>query len=134
MDYDAMLERAFTNMPKAVLEKERFEIPKARGHLEGNKTIISNFPQIAQALRRPVEHILKFLLKELATPGDFRRGMLMLGSKVTASRVNQKIREYAEEFVFCQSCGKPDTDIKTDGGLNVLSCSVCGARQVVKML
>ena len=127
-----MLERAHKNMPKAVLEKERFELPKVRGRLEGNKTVISNLPQIASTLRRPIDHLLKFLLKELATPGEMRRSNMVLGSKVSASRINQKIREYAEEFVFCQSCGKPDTDLKQEGGLNVMVCSVCGNRQVVK--
>lgn len=127
-----MLERAHKNMPKAVLEKERFEIPKVRGRLEGNKTVISNIPQIANALRRPVEHLMKFLLKELATPGEMRRSNAVFGSKVSASRINQKIREYAEEFVFCQACGKPDTDLKQEGALNVMVCSVCGNRQVVK--
>ncbi len=134
MEYEAMLERAHTNMPASVLEKERFEIPKVNGHHEGNKTIISNFNQIALALRRPPEHMLKYLLKELATPGDFRRGLLIMGSRLKASRINQKVREYAEEFVFCPACGKPDTDIKMDGQLNVMSCSVCGNRQVVKKI
>ncbi|MEK6822511.1 MAG: translation initiation factor IF-2 subunit beta [Nanoarchaeota archaeon] len=132
MDYDAMLQRAHQNMPKAVLEKERFEIPKVRGRIEGHKTVISNFPEIASTLRRPIEHILKFILKELATPGEMRRANLVFGSKIPAARINQKIREYCEEFVFCQSCGKPDTDLKLEGVITVMVCSVCGARQVVK--
>jgi translation initiation factor 2 subunit 2 len=132
MEYEAMLERAHQNMPKAVLEKERFEMPKVRGRLEGNKTVISNMQQIAGTLRRPLDHMIKFLLKELATPGEMRRSNLVFGSKVSASRINQKIREYAEEFVFCQSCGKPDTDLKEDGGLTMMVCSVCGNRQIVK--
>jgi putative translation initiation factor aIF-2 beta subunit len=90
MEYDAMLERAHQNMPKAVLEKERFEIPKARGRLEGNKTVISNMQQIAGALRRPIDHMIKFLLKELATPGEMRRSNMVLGSKVSASRIKLK--------------------------------------------
>ncbi len=132
MDYADMLARGHKNMPTAVLEKERFEMPKVRGRIEGNKTVISNFQQIAEALRRPADHIVKFLLKELATPGELRRGLLVFGSKVNASRLNQKLREYADEFVFCPACGKPDTDIKSDGGLSTLVCSVCGNRQVVK--
>jgi translation initiation factor 2 subunit 2 len=127
-----MLQRAHDNMPKAVLEKDRFEIPKVRGRVEGNKTVISNMPQIAGVLRRPLDHLLKYLLKELATPGEARRSLVVFGSKVSATRLNQKIREYAEEFVFCQSCGKPDTDLKIESGLTVMVCSVCGGRQVVK--
>ena len=132
MEYNELLSRAKQNAPKSVLEKERFEIPKVRGHMEGNKTIISNFQQIISTLRRPQEHLLKFILKELATPGDVRGGMLVLGTKTMASRINDKIKEYANEFVLCLTCGKPDTEIKKEGDFHFLKCSACGAKQPVK--
>ncbi|MBI5065120.1 translation initiation factor IF-2 subunit beta [Candidatus Woesearchaeota archaeon] len=133
MDYEALLKRAQERMPESVHEIERFEIPKTRGHFEGNKTIISNFQQISQILRRPIDHILKFLLKQLATPGDIQKsGLLVLGAKISASRINQKIREYAITFVLCPQCGKPDTEIKKEDGINVLKCTACGAKQSIK--
>jgi len=73
-DYESLLKRAKKQMPESVLEIARFEIPKVRGHLEGNKTIISNFLKIAQGLNRDPEHLLKYVLKELATPGTIRGG------------------------------------------------------------
>ena len=94
-DYATLLSRARTQLPDSVLEKERFEIPKVRGHMEGNKTIISNFQQIVQSLRRPPEHLLKYVLKQLAAPGEISRsGLLIIGTKINASRVNDKVREY----------------------------------------
>lgn len=133
MDYEELLKRAQERMPESVHEIERFEIPKTRGHFEGNKTIISNFQQISQILRRPIEHILKFLLKQLATPGDVQKsGLLILGAKISASRINQKIREYAITFVLCPQCGKPDTEIKKEENINVLKCTACGAKQSIK--
>lgn len=133
MEYEQLLERARERLPPAVVERERFEIPKVKGHIEGNKTIISNFNQIASTLRRPVEHLLKFILKELATPGEINKaGLLVLGSKVPASRVNEKIREYAYEFVLCPKDGKPDTDIITEGEFAFLKCNACGHKQPVK--
>ena len=132
MGYEELLQRARARLPEAVFEKARFEIPNARGHLEGNKTVVSNFPQIAASLRRPVDHLLKFLLKELATPGEMRRSLLVLGTKVGSARINQKLRQYAEEFVFCRACGKPDTDIKAEGDFSVFGCHVCGNRTQLK--
>jgi translation initiation factor 2 subunit 2 len=132
MDYDALLARARTKMPESVLVKERFELPKVVGRLEGTKTVITNLVQIAALLRRPIEQLVKYLLKELATPGIMKGPLFMLGAKIPASRINDKIRQYAEEFVFCQKCGKPDTDIRKEGGFNVLVCSVCGERRPVK--
>ncbi len=133
MNYEELLKRAQERMPESVHEIERFEIPKIRGHFEGNKTIISNFQQISQILRRPIEHLLKFLLKQLATPGEIQKsGLLILGAKISASRINQKIREYAITFVLCPQCGKPDTEIKKEENINVLKCTACGAKQSIK--
>ena len=132
MNYEALLKRAKENMPQSVAEKGRFELPKVRGHLEGNKTLVTNFPEITAKLRREPEHLQKYILKELATPGDLRGPNLILGSKISAGRINDKIKEYADEFVFCHQCGKPDTDIKKDGGQLALVCSVCGSRRQIR--
>ena len=58
MKYEDLLKKARKELPESVFEKERFEIPNVRGHVQGNRTIISNFAQIAATLRRPVEHLL----------------------------------------------------------------------------
>ena len=99
--YTQLLSRARSKLPESVIEKERFEIPKAIGHIEGNKTVVSNFNKIIDVIRRPADHLLKYLQKELAAPGVIRGDLLILGSKVPSSRINDKIRQYAEEFVLC---------------------------------
>lgn len=133
MDYASLLKRGRENLPESVFEKERFEIPKVMGHLEGHKTVISNFAQIADTLRRPVVHLLKFILKELATPGEIKRsGLLVLGAKVPASRINEKIRQYAYEFVLCHECSKPDTEMVKEGEFMFLKCTACGAKKPIK--
>ena len=132
-DYKKMLEESRKNLPEAVFIKERFEIPKVLGHIQGNKTIVTNFLQIASNLRRESDHLLKFVLKELATPGEIKKsGALILGTKVPASRINEKIRQYANEFVLCFECGKPDTQIVREGELNYMKCTACGAKNFVK--
>ena len=132
-DYKKMLEEVRKNLPEVVFIKERFEIPRALGHIQGNRTIISNFLQIASSLRREVDHFLKYVLKELATPGEIKKsGALILGTKVPASRINDKIRQYANEFVLCLECGKPDTQLIKEGELTYMKCTACGAKNFVK--
>ena len=132
-DYSKMLVEARKALPEVVFIKERFEILKVVGHVQGNRTIISNFLQIASNLRREVSHLLKYVLKELATPGEIKKsGALILGTKVPASRINEKIRQYANEFVLCSECGKPDTQIVKEGELTYMKCTACGAKNVVK--
>jgi len=134
MNYEDMLAEVRKNLPEAVFLKERFEIPKVFGHIQGNRTIISNFLQIASALRRDVNHLLKYVLKGLATPGEIKKsGALILGTKVPASRINEKIRQYANEFVLCFECGKPDTKIEKEGELLYMKCTACGAKNIVKV-
>ncbi len=102
------------------------------GHLQGKKTVISNFSKIIEVLGREQQHVLKYLLKELATPGEVRGNLLVLGAKISASMFNQRVREYADEYVLCHDCGKPDTKLLTEAGLLFLKCTACGSRHHVK--
>ena len=132
MNYEDLLEKGIKELPKDSLKKERFEIPKAEGHIEGNKTIIANFVGIANTLRRDPDHLLKFLLRELAAPGQIKDKRLILGRKISSNQINEKVELYAKTFVICQECGKPDTQIYKEGRVNVIRCSACGARHSVK--
>jgi len=127
-----MLKKARDELPDVVFEKERFEIPKVVGHIQGNKTIISNFNAIANILGRPQEHMLKYVLKGLATPGDIKGGYVIFGSKVPATRINEKIKQYSHEFVLCRDCGKPDTKIIKEGPFTFIKCMACGSKYTIK--
>lgn len=127
-NYEKMLEHGIKNLPKISIKKERFEMPKVQGHIEGNKTIINNFLQIADQLRRKPEHLLKFLQRELATPGILKEGRLILGRKIGSAQINEKIEKYAKIFVICSECGKPDTQLIKEGQIQMVKCTVCGAR------
>ncbi len=133
LDYKQLLERGREKLPEKVLETSRFEVPKVRGHIQGNRTIISNFPQIADLLHRPPAHLLKYILKELATPGEVSKGLFIIGTKISASRINEKIEQYVKEFVLCPECRKPDTKLVRDDKFLFIKCSACGARQPVKV-
>ena len=133
MEYKQLLEKARKSLPESVFEKQRFDIPKAIGHIQGNRTILSNFLQIAVILRREPEHLLKYILRELATPGEIKKsGSVIIGTKISASRINEKIRQYANEFVLCVECGKPDTKLEKEGSLTYMKCTACGAKHIVK--
>ncbi|MBI2651768.1 translation initiation factor IF-2 subunit beta [Candidatus Woesearchaeota archaeon] len=132
-EYEKLLEGVRKELPEHVFQKERFEIPKVKGHIQGNRTIINNFLQIANTLRREPENMLKFILRELATPGEIKKsGSVIIGTKVPASRINEKIRQYANTYVFCYECSKPDTKIEKDGNFSFLKCMACGARHAIK--
>ena len=130
--YEALLNEAYEKVKQVKGTRERFEIPKIEGRIEGKKTILTNFIQISSHLRRPVEHFLKFLLKELATPGQLEGDRLILNNKIPSAKINQKIEEYTNEFVLCKECKKPDTQIIKEDRLSFLHCLACGAKHSIR--
>jgi translation initiation factor 2 subunit 2 len=133
MDYEAMLDRAKAQLPEEdVQAAERFSVPKVRGHLQGVKTVVNNWFEIAKTLDRKPEHLLKYVQKELATPGEIIKQSVIFGSKLPAAKINEKIVQYADEFVFCPACGKPETKLSKDAGVVIMTCQACGARNTVK--
>lgn len=132
-EYKKLLEDVRKELPEHVFQKERFEIPKVKGHVQGNRTVISNFLQIAGVLGRKPESMLKFVLRGLATPGEIKKsGSVIMGTKVPASRINERIKQYANSYVFCYECSKPDTKIEKEGNFSFMKCTACGARHSIK--
>jgi len=128
MKYEEMLERAINELPDSVKKTdERFEIPKIRGHLQGNKTVLSNFFQIANYLGRDHKEFLKYMLKEMATAGERRKNQLILARKLSSSSINEKIQIYAKKYVICKECKKPDTTLSKKKGVFFIKCQACGA-------
>ena len=131
MSYEQLLEKAYQEV-KPVETGERFEVPKVKGHVEGTKTIITNFNQICDTLRRDKGHITKFLYKELATSGVIDGERLIFNRKLTSVKINEKIAAYANEFVICSECKKPDTELIKENRLMFIKCLACGAKKTVR--
>jgi len=96
--------------------------------IHGRKTLIRNFEEIANILRRDKKHISKFLFRELAAPGYEQSGMLVLQSKIPKTVIQKKIEKYVKEYVLCKVCGQPDTKIVKERRISFIKCEACGAR------
>jgi len=132
--YEEMLKKARSQLPQLIQGSDRFQIEKVRGHIEGSKTVLVNIKKIAKDLGRNEQHLLKFLLHELATPGKFVRDRVLLGAKVSASKINKKIKKYVSEYVFCSECSKPETSLLKEKGGTYIKCQACGVKKPVKNL
>ena len=131
-NYEKLLKEAYSKVKSIKKDSERFEIPKVKGSVSGKNTIISNILLIANQIRRPVEHLVKFLQKELAVSGTLEKERLILKTRLNSSRVNEKIEQYVKEFVLCQECKKPDTEIVSEKGIKFKHCLACGAKSPIK--
>jgi len=130
-DYEKLLDSAQEKIPENINSGERFEIPKVTGHFQGNKTIISNFTEIASVLGREPAHIIKYLTKALATSIEVQGNLLVLGRKIKSAMINERVEHYAKLYVICKECGKPDTKLLHEDRLLFIKCQACGARHAI---
>jgi translation initiation factor 2 subunit 2 len=131
-NYEQLLDDAYSKVKKSENSGERFEIPKIEGHFEGKKTILTNFSQIASYIRRNPEHFQKFMMRELAASGQKEGDRLVLNMTVPSAKINQKVEQYVKEFVLCEQCGKPDTELVKEDRLSFIKCLACGAKHSVR--
>jgi translation initiation factor 2 subunit 2 len=130
-NYEQLLEDAYKSIKPIESKIDRFELPKVEGHIEGTKTIITNFKQICGYVRRDCEHMLKFLLKELAAPGSMKGDRLVFTRNISSKMINEKIALYVQQYVICKECKKPDTELMKDGEFHFIHCLACGAKKAV---
>ncbi len=132
-DYFALLDRAKEKLPEVAENHDRFEVPEVDVMQEGKITVVRNFLDITDVLRRDKDHVLQFLLRELGTPGNIEGRRVVLKSKISPAQIQDKIRTYTDTFVICSECGRPDTKLNKDGRTLVLECEACGAHRPVNV-
>jgi len=130
-DYLSLLDRAKSCLPETIEGHERFSLPEIDVLQEGKITVIRNFIDITDKLRRDPLHVLQYLLRELGTPGNVEGRRTVLKAKLSANQISDRIQEYTDTFVICSECGLPDTHMLKEGRTHVLECEACGARRPV---
>jgi translation initiation factor 2 subunit 2 len=128
--YEQMLDEAYKSVVRTEVA-ERFEIPNVKGHHMGVRTVIDNFGQIANHIRRETGHFAKALGRSLASSADVQGDKLTLSRKLSSKDVNVKIEDYVKEFVLCNKCKKPDTELIEEGGKSFIHCLACGEKREV---
>jgi len=131
-NYNMLLERARSKIPRKVFEHSRFKIPIMRIFTEGNKTSILNFKEIADLLNRDPQHIMKFFLRELATRGNFEGTRATFIGRFGNLTLKSLMKRYTEKFVLCPFCNKPETRIVKEEKYIFLQCQACGAKESIK--
>lgn len=129
MEYEELLKRVREDLPTDLDKGERFEMPVAKSFIEGNRTMLNNIGQIANYLNRDVQHLMKFLAKELATSGNIEGNRAVFVGKFKNYVINEKIVLYVNTYVKCRECGSPDTHFEKDGRVLIMKCMACQAKR-----
>ena len=130
-EYAKLLDRAYSNLPNVHGTGERFEIPKVVGIRMGRRTIIQNFGEISSRINRDPHHLLKFLNRELATAASLDGSRAIFQGRFDVATVTRFLNIYAQRYVICPICNRPDTKIEKEGRYLFLRCEACGARSSI---
>jgi translation initiation factor 2 subunit 2 len=132
-DYFSMLDRAKDVLPETIENHERFELPELEILQEGKITVLRNFIDVTDKVRRDPQHLLQFLLRELGTPGNVDGRRAVFKAKIAPANIKEKIDTYTDTYVICSECGLPDTKMVREDRTLILECEACGARRSINV-
>jgi translation initiation factor 2 subunit 2 len=130
--YEALLKKAYANVTEQSESTDRFIVPEAKVYIEGKTTILENFAEIADVVRRDQDHLMKYLLGELGTAGKIDGTRAIFNGKFESSLINGLVKGYVDDYVICSECGKPDTRLVKDDRILLLRCDACGGHRPVR--
>jgi translation initiation factor 2 subunit 2 len=136
--YDELLDRVVSllqaNNPELV-EKKRTRIkPPQLQLLSSKKTLWINFQEICSMMQRDPQHVYQFFMAELGTEGSIDGNQrLIIRGKYVAKYIESLLRKYVVEYVTCEMCRSPNTDLVKDQGsrLYFCNCRDCGSSRSV---
>ena len=131
-DYEKLLKRAHSLLPSELLAQKRFEIPRVRSGTIGMRTYIVNYKEIAEAMNRDPQHLLRYLSREMATAGTLDGVRAIFQGKFKSDTLDRLVHHYVEEFVVCPVCKRPDTKILREKRFSFLACEACGAKSSIR--
>jgi translation initiation factor 2 subunit 2 len=135
-DYEAMLDAAYSEIPFDVSGHARFEIPELQHDVIGRRgpTILYNFKEICDTINRKPSIVLKFLAKELGTPGTRAGSRVSFKGRFDRGTFVRLLDRFVREYVICPECKLPDTRIVKEKRLRFLKCDACGAKSPAKAI
>lgn len=140
-EYDDMLDRVMQilhdNNPDLVEKKRRNMKPPQLTRLGTKKTLCVNFQEICTIMQRSPEHVFQFFMAELGTEGSIDGNQrLVIRGKYVPKYIESLLRKYIVEYVTCQMCRSPNTELHRDSGsrLYFINCMDCGSSRSVSAI
>lgn len=110
----------------------RYKMPKLQCKIEGRgngiKTNVVNNVDIAKALERPPEYVIKYFGTELGaqTKFDKKAGTSIVNGAHDQKKLSEILESFIKKYVQCYGCGNPETVIKIKKENIFLKCKACG--------
>jgi translation initiation factor 2 subunit 2 len=136
--YEDMLDRVMgilhAQNPDLIEKKRRTMKPPQLTRVGTKKTLWVNFQEICTMMQRPPQHVFQFFMAELGTEGSIDGNQrLVIRGKYVPKYIESLLRKYIVEYVTCQMCRSPNTELTRDSGsrLHFCKCRDCGSSRSV---
>ncbi len=143
-EYDRKADYTYTDLLDRVVDiltsmnpeekKRRTMQPPKLQKLGTKKTLWINFQEICTILQRPPEHVFQFFMAELGTDGSIDGNQrLVIKGKYVPKYIESLLKKYIVEYVTCQMCRSPNTELTKDSStrLQFCNCRDCGSSRSV---
>lgn len=128
LEYEALLEKAYGELPEILKEYSRFVTPEIVGRIQGKTTVVQNLGEVSKIINRSADMLAKHLIREFGTSGSHDLQHLVMKGQFRQPQVQEKFEEFLRQFVLCPECGRPDTKILREERVSFLKCEACGSR------
>mmetsp|Transcript_4930 Transcript_4930/g.7515 ORF Transcript_4930/g.7515 Transcript_4930/m.7515 type:complete len:254 (-) Transcript_4930:50-811(-) len=136
--YDDLLDRVMdiltSNNPDLIAKKRRNLKPPQLTRVGTKKTLWVNFAENCAMMQRPAEHVFQFFMAELGTEGSIDgSNRAVIRGKYVPKYIESLLRKYIVEYVTCQMCRSPNTELTKDSStrLQFVNCKDCGSNRSV---
>ncbi len=130
-DYETFLDRALKQAPAVKTADTRFVVPIPKLFSEGRATVLENFGDIIDVLRRDSAHFMKYMLRELGTAGKIEGRRATFQGRFSSDAIKSHVDNYVREYVICSECGRPDTHLIKSDRVLILKCDACGGHRPI---
>lgn len=136
--YPVLLDRIMNILhaqnPDLIEKKRRNMKPPQLTRVGTKKTLWVNFQEICTMMQRPPEHVFQFFMAELGTEGSIDGNQrLVIRGKYVPKYIESLLRKYIVEYVTCQMCRSPNTELTKDSVSRLFFCHCrdCGSSRSV---
>ncbi|KAJ6782539.1 hypothetical protein PWT90_01367 [Aphanocladium album] len=110
-------------------------VTKVEGKGNGIKTVVVNLVDVARALSRDPNYVIKYFAFELGaqTNTDPKDDRWIINGAHEATKLQDLLDGFIKKFVLCRGCSNPETVVIIKDPRIILDCKACGHRTEVDL-
>jgi len=120
--------------PEMLGNEKKFSLPVIQITKAGTRSVWTNFKDICDLIKRPIDHVYNFFVKELGTEASLGgENQFFLKGKYNSNKIETLISKYVKEYVRCPNCKSFDTALNKNNNtrLLMLECNFCNTKRSV---